>query len=67
MLRKGQYGLQVKNDNGWKWVFCHSESTGGIVTTENARKALPAGKSDPGCIPYFLKKHGNEEFKAERL
>ena len=67
MLRKGQYGLQGKNGDGWQWVFCHCENTGAIVFTDNPRKALPAGNGDPGCIAYFQRKHGNIEFREQKI
>ena len=61
MLKSNQRALQVFKDGEWRYVFCYSQNTRDIVTTDNHGKALSAKRD----LTWFKNKFGNNVFREE--
>jgi hypothetical protein len=61
MLKSNQKALQVFQDGEWRYVFCYSQNTGSIVTTETRSKALNSSYD----MAWFQNKFGNDIFREE--
>ncbi len=60
-LKANQRALQMKTNNGWRYVFCIVKNRGNAIAfTDNRYNALPADYH----LEYFRMHFADNEFRA---